>query len=857
MKKRLILIALLAAFAASFVIAADAPPKREQRGMWITSYLNDWPSGAITQSNTPIMQNACRKMLDTLRVNHINAIYYHVRAMCDAMYNSAYEPWSSYVSGTRGVAPAFDPFEYLVEEAHKRGIEVYAWVNPYRYGHGDNMWGQSELDYVYTHPDWLLTTSYETVLNPGIPEVRQRVVDVCKDILVKYDIDGLVFDDYFYNQDNPSFSLDANLYNAYRDAGGTMSQGDWRRENVNQMVKDVNDMVKATKPWVRFGIGPAGVACTSQAVANQYGVEPCPVGSDWQYNQIYSDPMAWVTRGTIDFLAPQVYWKTTGTFTGVTTWWGKMAARFNRHIFISQWVPDEEGWTLAEFVKQGHVMRDAMAAGGNPGMVYFRYGTWRNKKEVIDGKVRQLRTWLKDSLYSTIALNPAPAWIKPAQTYTTVTNLTYSDGTLMWDSIPNVRYVIYTIPDGVEDNDFHSQAEYIDGVSYWASYSLPAAKREGYRYAVSILDRWENEYTPVMPGVIPVQADKPVLIYPENGTQVTEMSVLQWSSTATNFVVQVFADAQMESLITQIDVDSPRCPLSKIPFLNEGNYWWRVVARGLNQIDNVSDLWQFSFGPMRIVSPGQGEGGVPLMPTITWTAGGPGTNYLLELSTTSNMNNPDTVYLTEPMWQVPRYKLAGATNYFVRVTATADDGTSVVTPVSQFTTVEVIPPVPVYVMPLRDGMDLYYGDVVRFEPVEGPGSLRVQISTSETFPTRTSYNGTIEDAFETPQLGTIRGAGKLEDGKTYYTRARYAYRTLATGTTAQYTDYCDIRTFVYHETLRGDVNADYEINIADINAIIDVILGSGAQAGSLSDVNGDGEVNIADINIIIDLILSN
>ena len=853
MKKRLILIALLAAFAASFVNAADVPPKREQRGMWITSYLNDWPSGAITQSNTPIMQNACRKMLDTLRVNHINAIYYHVRAMCDAMYNSAYEPWSSYVSGTRGVAPAFDPFGYLIEEAHKRGIEVYAWVNPYRDGHGDNMWGQSELDYVYTHPDWLLTTSYETVLNPGIPEVRQRVVDVCKDILVKYDVDGLVFDDYFYNQDNPSFSLDADLYNAYKANGGTMSQGDWRRENVNQMVKDVNDMVKMTKPWVRFGIGPAGVACSNPAVAAQYGVEPSP-GSDWQYNQIYSDPMAWVTRGTIDFLAPQVYWKTTGTFTGVTTWWGKIAARFNRHIFISQWIPDEEGWTLAEFVKQGRVMRDAMAAGGNPGMVYFRYGTWRNKKEVIDGKVRQLRTWLKDSLYSSIALNPVPAWLTPDQTYTTVTNLAYSDGRLTWDSIPNVRYVIYTIPDGVEDKDFHCQAAYIDGVSYWAFYSLPASKREGYHYAVSILDRWENEYTPVTPGSTPVQADKPVLLYPENGTQVIEMSALQWSSSASNFVVQVFADAQMESLVTQIEVDTTSCPISRMPFLREGNYWWRVVARGLNQIDNVSDLWQFTFGRMRVISPTQGEDGVPLTPTVTWTAGAQGTTYMLELSTTSYMNNPDTVYLTEPYWQVPKYKLAGATKYFIRVTATADDGTSVVTPISQFTTEEVIPPVPVYVLPSCDGMDLYHSDAVQFEPVDGPGSLRVQISTSETFPTRTSYNGTIEGAFETPQLWTIRGAGKLVDGKTYYVRARYAYRTLATGTTVQYTDYCDIRTFVYHETLRGDVNKDGEVNIADVNAVINMILGGSAV--TLGDVNGDGEINIADINALIDKILS-
>ena len=854
MKKRFILIALLVAFVASFAISAgDVPPKREQRGIWMTAYLSDWPSGAITTSNTPIMQNACRKMLDTMLVNHINVVYYHVRAMCDAMYNSAYEPWSSYVSGTRGVAPAFDPFEYLVEEAHKRGIEVYAWVNPYRYGHGDNLWGQSELDYVYTHPEWLLTTSYETVLNPGIPEVRQRVVDVCKDIIVKYDVDGLVFDDYFYNQDNPSFTLDADLYSAYRASGGTMSQGDWRRENVNQMVKDVNDMVKATKPWVRFGIGPAGVACSSPAVAAQYGVEPSP-GSDWQYNQIYSDPMAWVTRGTIDFLAPQVYWKTTGTFTGVTNWWGMVASRFNRHIFISQWIPDEEGWTLAEFVKQGRVMHEAMAAGGNPGMVYFRYGTWRNKKEVIDGKVRQLRTWLKDSLYSTVALNPAPAWLKPDQTYTTVTNLSYADGKLSWDSIPNVRYVVYTIPEGVEDRDFHCQAQYIDGVSYWASYSLPAKKREGYRYAVAVLDRWENEYAPATPGVVPVQAPQPVLLYPGDGEEVSELSSMQWLGEAATYMVQVYADQQMDSLVAQVEVDSLSCPLTKIPCLTSGTYWWRVVARGLNQWDSASELRQFTLGQMHITYPAATATAVPLMPVITWTAGAPGTTYVLELSTLATMNNPDTIRVDEPQWAVPRYRLAGATTYYARVTATCGNVT-VVTPVTSFTTVEVVPPVPVFVVPAEDGTDLYSFDVVRLDPVEGAASLRVQISSSESFPARTTYSGTLDGGtFETPRLGDIKGAGKLTDGNTYYARARYAYRTLATGTTLQYTDYCDVRTFVYHEAIRGDVNADSEVNIADVNAVINIILG-GSGGTRLADVNGDGEVNIADVNAVIDLIL--
>ena len=188
------------------------------------------------------------------------------------------------------------------------------------------------------------------------------------------------------------------------------------------------------------------------------------------------------------------------------------------------------------------------------------------------------------------------------------------------------------------------------------------------------------------------------------------------------------------------------------------------------------------------------------------------------------------------------------------MTATQGDIT-VVTPISSFTTVEVIPPVPVYICPGVGQSVLYANDVVRFEPVEGPGSLRVQISTSETFPARTSYSGTIEGAFETIPLSLIRGAGRLVDGNTYYVRARYAYRTLATGTTPVFTDYCDIRSFVYRELVRGDVNGDGEMNIADVNAVIDMILSDVSDVYTLGDVNGDGEVNIADVNVVIDLIL--
>ena len=253
-------------------------------------------------------------------------------------------------------------------------------------------------------------------------------------------------------------------------------------------------------------------------------------------------------------------------------------------------------------------------------------------------------------------------------------------------------------------------------------------------------------------------------------------------------------------------------------------------------------------------TPADGATDVPLTPTITWTEGVPGTVYILELSTSSTMSNPDSVLQIRPQWQVPKYLLAGATTYYVRVSATYRE-TTVTTPVSSFTTAEVIPPVPVFVVPGEEDAVLYSTDVVKVEPVEGVGSLRVQISSSETFPSRTTYSGTIDGGiFETPRLGDIKGAGKLTDGNTYYVRARFAYRTIATGTAVQYTDYTDIRSFVYHEAVTGDVNGDLEVNIADVNAIIDMILsGDMTIAG---DVNGDGEVNIADANAIIDIILT-
>ena len=248
---------LIAAAATTALLAASfqaSAVKREHRATWMSAYVSDWPSTAITASNAENLKAVCNNNLDSLQRNNFTTIYYHARTMCDAMYDSKYEPWSSYVSGTRGVTPAFDPLGYIVEHAHERGLEVYAWLNPYRYLNSsyNTGWGENggDKNYENSHPDWLIKWTTDsrtwTILNPALPEVKQRIVDVVLDIIDKYDVDGIVFDDYFYQESLPE-EYDADDYAAYTSAGGTLSQLDWRRENVNDMVRKVYAAIKADK----------------------------------------------------------------------------------------------------------------------------------------------------------------------------------------------------------------------------------------------------------------------------------------------------------------------------------------------------------------------------------------------------------------------------------------------------------------------------------------------------------------------------------------------------------------------------------------------------------------------------------
>lgn len=494
--------ALAAVLLAIVALPMSSGVKREVRSVWMaTVWALDWPSST---SSTTAQKNEMVKYLDVLQKNNFNAVYFQVRTMSDAFYKSSYEPWSSYLTGTRGKDPGWDPLAFVVEECHKRGMECHAWVNPYRFSTGSN-WSTAQdqalksagMLLAYTKSDGKTTT----ILNPGLESVRKRIVDVCKEIISNYDVDGLVFDDYFYPEGIPVTSS-AGDYDLWQKSGASMTFGDWRRNNVNQMVADVYKMVQQQKPYVRFGISPAGAACTSAAVAAKHGIDRCPVASDWQYDGIFSDPVAWLEAGTIDYISPQLYWKTnhkTNPFGPMTKWWSYVAKHFGRHHYASHSISflnsSNTTGDWEEIGKQVQFSRD-YTENEAPGAVFYSAAYVTGKKQSGFGE------WLQVNKFQNKALTPAIDWKKSDLEKVQVSALSKRAKVLSWAGVDNVRYSVYAVPESVnvETLDSNIPAEYLLGVSYKTTYTMPDDKKSGYNYAVCVLDRYGNEYEPVYYG---------------------------------------------------------------------------------------------------------------------------------------------------------------------------------------------------------------------------------------------------------------------------------------------------------------------------------------------------------------------
>lgn len=827
MKKQTFSIFLVVALIAGIVLPSVASPKREHRSSWCSAYVNDWPSSPITEGNMSSHKRVCDKIIDSLVVNNYTSIYYHVRAMCDAMYDSKYEPWSRYLSGTRGVKPAFDPLAYLLEKAHANGIEVYAWINPYRYSNTyydstHPVYGSSPLDYEKSHPDWLLSNvqgagSPETILNPALPQVRQRIVDVCADILSKYDVDGVVFDDYFYNNGGLPYSQDAKWYNQYKANGGKLNQGDWRRENVNQMVRDVNNYLKQNKPWVRFGISPAGVAGKS---ASKYGLRPCP-GSDWQYGTIYSDPLAWLNDGSIDFISPQVYWPIGGNpdFQKVTEWWGEVAHHFNRHVYISQSLYRFGDTPFEDYAEEINVTRNTNLDAA-PGLVYFKTSDliWAGKS--INRKPVKFMNYLKSHVYQYKSLTPEMSWSKNSKV-TMPSNVKMAGSRLSWDGPENCRFVVYAFPKSMAQRYFNRQQEYILFVPYTKYFDLTAADKDKYNYAVSTLNRFGFESSAVFVGSKVEAAPAVKITSPAEGTNASGLIRFAWQSEATSFNFEVAKNAAITDVVFVKETTDKYLLSTEIQALEEGvTYYCRVTSKASNCTDSYSQVVSFSISPLKITEPADKATEIGLTPVIRWNKVN-GATYKVAIATNELMQNPviEATARTN-VYSVPKYKLAYGTRYFVQVTAKV--GTDeCISNVAEFGTANGTVLAPTFSTPSKDGETLFADDYITVNPQEGVSKVSIEIAASKTFPARSRY---IKNLFngetKTDMMSEVKITGRaLTDGKTYYVRARSECSKYGS-TSVDKSEYSKVFSFVYSSKTGG---------VSNIEAVSDAYVTSGAE----------------------------
>ena len=488
--------------------AADGyAQKREMRSVWIATVFNiDWPKGA-DYGKPDQMKADLIAYLEACKTANLNSVCFQVRPMCDAFYKSSYEPWSSYLSGKRGTDPGWDPLAFAVQEAHKRGLRIDAWVNPYRYSKtpeqpwAGESWSNAKDAEARKH---LLTYGGVSILDPAQQWTIDRIVNVCVEIITKYDVDGLIFDDYFYPQDIPT-NYTAGDYQEYKSYNPKrLSFGDWRRDNVNRMVKAVYAAVQQHRPDCSFGISPAGVSCSDAAVAKKHNVERIPRGSDWQYNGIFSDPVQWLEDKSIDYISPQIYWSTTNPlapYIPLTQWWSKVANQFGRHHYASHYNTSESVLTpgnTASYIQMLYQINANRTSTRNnaPGSIFFsaaclKDGVWGNT----------FTNYVAKNIYTHKAIPPAMTW-KAKANYKKPENLAKNGKQLSWDAVSSdkmCRYAIYAVPKSTSmpyastaQNGINS--EHLVDVTYTNSYDLPADKADNYWYAVTALDAANNEY---------------------------------------------------------------------------------------------------------------------------------------------------------------------------------------------------------------------------------------------------------------------------------------------------------------------------------------------------------------------------
>ena len=551
---------------------------------------------------------------------------FQVRSECDAMYSSAYDPWSYWLTGSQGTPPYpyYDPLDFAIQEAHKRGMELHAWFNPYRAERQVGNYQLAPNHVVVQHPDWVLQIGTFKFLNPGLQAVRDYVSSVIYDVVSRYDVDGVHFDDYFYPY--PPNNMTANATNnALDDAAfasdprGITNKYDWRRDNVNILIQQVYDSIQSVKPWVKFGISPFGIW--------QPGYPSGIVGLN-AYTDIYCDAINWLHRKAIDYLTPQLYWPFGGgqDYGKLQPWWADSVAANGRHFY-----PGHAYYRIVNWTSPSEMPNQIRLDRSNPkveGSVFFRAGNFaENPKGVTDS--------LKNDLNRYIALNPTMNW-KDIIPPNPIQNLTFGklpsgQAGLKWD-LPQTasdgdsayRYVVYRF-----DNSNISASDLDDSKNIYnvegSRQSIPGIPPSGIGpsyFVVTALDRNYNESS--MSSVLTVTGPSaPTLIAPSNGTPNTADTItLKWSypELASVFRLHVSIDSTFASgmILNQNNIADSFKVLTGL--YGQTKYFWRVNSSNAGGTSEYSDIFSFRTGfpnPPVLVYP-VASGNIPIDTTFYW-----------------------------------------------------------------------------------------------------------------------------------------------------------------------------------------------------------------------------------------------
>lgn len=370
--------------------------EREFRGVWVATVGNiDWPSKPGL--STADQQKEAIAILDTVRALNMNAVVFQVRPHCDALYQSALEPWSYYLTGEQGKAPDpfYDPLQFWIDEAHKRGIELHAWFNPYR-AHLTRGVGITDSSIVRRRPDIAKKINDGMYwLDPSRRETQDLSYAVVMDVVKRYDIDGVHFDDYFYPYNDGKFP-DDDSWQEYQRSGGGLSREDWRRSHVNAFIQRVYEGIKKERPSVKFGLSPFGIWRPKNP--------PTIAGYD-QYNMLYADAKLWLNEGWVDYFTPQLYWpvnQVPQSFPVLLGWWAKQNTK-GRNLWPGMIInrPKEER-TADEIFNQIMIERGFVPEG--PGHVHFSMKAFLRDSSVVNAMLRS-------GPYQRAALVPPSPWL--------------------------------------------------------------------------------------------------------------------------------------------------------------------------------------------------------------------------------------------------------------------------------------------------------------------------------------------------------------------------------------------------------------------------------------------------------------